>query len=130
MYGVILDGVTYNLRVTFETIGRSFRIEDGENAGNMLSGLYQRDIIGTYYDYSMQVEADPNDPTTYDNFYQAITSPVNSHELTLPYGQSSITFNAMITSGSDTFRGKVGGKNRWGNLQINFTAIEPYREPV
>lgn len=129
MFGVILDGVTYNLRVTFETLRRSFRISDGDNAGNMLSGYYQRDVIGTYYDYEMTVEADPSDPTTYDNFYEAITAPVDSHEITLPYGQGTITFNAMVTEGEDYYRGTVGGKKRWGNLRVLFTAIEVKREP-
>lgn len=129
MFGVILDGVTYNLRVTFETLRRSFRISDGDNAGNMLSGYYQRDVIGTYYDYEMTVEADPNDPTTYDNFYEAITAPVDSHEITLPYGQGTITFNAMVTEGEDYYRGTVGRKKRWGSLRVLFTAIEVKREP-
>lgn len=129
MFGVILDGVTYNLRVTYETLRRSFRIEDGDNAGNMLSGYYQRDVIGTYYDYEMTVEADPNDPTTYDNFYEVISAPVNSHEITLPYGQGTITYNAMVTEGEDYYRGSVNGKKRWGLLRVFFTAIEVKREP-
>lgn len=130
MFGVILDGVTYNLRVTYETLRRSFRIEDGDNAGNMLSGYYQRDVIGTYYDYEMTVEADPNDPATYDRFYEAISAPVNSHEITLPYGQGTITYNAMVTEGEDYYRGSVGGKKRWGMLRVLFTAIEVKREPT
>ena len=129
MFGAILDGVTYNLRVTYETLRRSFRIADGDNAGNMLSGYYQRDVIGTYYDYEMTVEADPNDPATYDNFYEAITAPVDSHEITLPYGQGTITFHAMVTEGEDYYRGTVGRKKRWGSLRVLFTAIEVKREP-
>ena len=127
---VIMDSVTYRLRVRFESLGRSFRVEDGDNAGSMLSGYYQRDVIGTYYDYTMAVEPDPRYPEDYDSFFEAITAPVDSHSLTLPYGQSTITFDAMVTSGSDLYRGQVAGFNRWGGLQVQFTAQKPQREPT
>ena len=75
MFSIIMDDVTYHLRARYETISRSFRIKDGENAGDMLSGLYRRDMVGTYYDYEIQVEPDPQYPLDYDNFYQAISAP-------------------------------------------------------
>lgn len=65
---VIMDGVSYRLNVRYETLGRSFRLEEGQNAGTMLSGDYTRDLMGTYYDYSMEVEPDPRFPADYDAF--------------------------------------------------------------
>ena len=59
---IVMDGTTYRLRVKFKTLGRSFRVEDGDNAGDMLSGLYKRDVISTYYDYSREVEPDSQYP--------------------------------------------------------------------
>lgn len=130
MFGVILDGKTYDLNVKYGTIGRSFRIEEGENSGTMLSGLYTRDIIGTYYDYVMEVESDPRRPAVYDQFFEAISAPADSHQLILPYGQGTITFNAMVSSGSDNFYGKLSNVSRWGGLRVNFRAIRPKREPT
>lgn len=127
---VILDGTSYNLFVRYETLGRSFHLDDGDNANYMLSGLYQRDLIGTYYDYTMEVEPDPKHPEDYDSFFDAITAPVPSHTITLPYGQSTITYDAMVTSGSDLYRGVVAGKSRWGGLQVQFTAKKPQKEPT
>lgn len=127
---IVMDQVTYHLRVKYETIGRSFHLDDGDNADYMLSGLYQRDLLGTYYDYAMEVEPDPQYPGDYDRFFEAITAPVDSHSLTLPYGQGTITFDAMVTSGSDLYRGQVAGFNRWGGLQVQFTAQKPQREPT
>lgn len=129
MYSVILDGVEYPLRVKHGTIGRSFRIEEGQNAGHMLSGRYERDITGTYFDYVMSVEPDPVHPEIYDQFYEAISAPVDSHKLVLPYGQSTIAYNAMVTYGNDKYRGKIAGVNRWGGLEVCFTAMSPYRRP-
>lgn len=127
---IVMDGVTYHLRVRYETIGRSFRVADGENAGDMLSGLYQRDLIGTYYDYTLEVEPDPQHREDYDSFFEAISSPVASHSVTLPYGQSTLTFQAMVTGGGDLYRGQVAGWRRWSGLQVQFTAQKPQKEPT
>lgn len=127
---ITMDGTIYRLRVRFETLGRSFRIEDGDNAGTMLSGRYQRDIVGTYYDYTMQVEPDPRYPGDYDAFFDAISAPVDSHSITVPYGQGTITYDAMVTSGADVYRGKVAGVERWSGLQVQFTAQAPQKEPT
>lgn len=127
---IVMDQVTYHLRVKYETIGRSFHLDDGENADYMLSGLYKRDVIGTYYDYTMEVEPDPQYPGDYDNFYEAISAPVDSHSITVPYGQSTLTYTAMVTSGTDVYRGKVAGVERWAGLQVQFTAQKPQREPT
>lgn len=127
---IVMDGVTYRLRVRYETMGRSFRIEDGDNAGNMLSGLYKRDLLGTYYDYVMEVEPDPAAPQDYDSFFDAISAPVPNHSITLPYGQTTITYDAMVTEGEDLYRGNLARRNSWGGLQVQFTAQKPQKEPT
>ena len=127
---IVMDGVTYRLRVRYETMGRRFRIEDGDNAGNMLSGLYKRDLLGTCYDYAMEVEPDPAAPQDYDSFFEAISAPVPNHSITLPYGQTTITYDAMVTEGSDLYRGRLAGRERWGGLQVRFTAQKPQKEPT
>ena len=124
---VTMDGIQYHVRVKIGTIGRSFRIGEGDNSSIMLSGLYDRDILGTYYDYEMEVEPDPFHPEDYDRFYEAISAPVQSHEITLPYGQSSITYDAMVSSGEDTMRDKIAGVQRWTRLKVQFSAARPQR---
>ena len=73
---------------------------------------------------------DPRFPADYDAFYEAISAPVSSHSLTLPYGQSTITFDAMVSEGTDLYRGKVANRTRWGGLQVQFTAKKPQRTPT
>lgn len=126
---IVMDGTTYNLRVQYETIGRSFRLEDGENAGKMISGLYERDLVGTYYDYSMSVEPEPGSEADYDAFYEVISAPVQSHSITMPYGQGTMTFDAMVYEGTDLYRGMVAGQRKWAGLQVTFSAKGPQRTP-
>jgi len=125
-----MDGVTYKVRVKVNTLRRSFHIDDGDNAGTLMSGRYARDIVGTYYDYSMEVEPDPSSPGDYDAFYTAISAPVDSHMISVPFGQETMQFEAMVTSGSDQKKDRVGGITRWTGLSVNFTAIEPKRVPT
>lgn len=127
---ILMDGVTYRVRVVYNTLVRAFNLIEGPNAGDMLSGRHERDLIGTKYTYEMAVEPDPRYQADYDAFFEALSDSVVSHTITVPNGQSSLTFAAMIEGGSDTYRGQVGGQRRWGGLVVTFKAISVQKEPT
>ena len=52
---VTVDGTSYDVRVPAGGLKRSFQVLDGENAGRTLSGRMVRDIIGTFYNYELQI---------------------------------------------------------------------------
>ena len=89
-----------------------------------------RDIIGTYYNYRLEIDPVSSDPEEYDDFYESISAPVNSHVLTVPYAQGTVTFDAYVANGDDELAGSYDGRNDWGNLTINFVAMKPKRTPV
>lgn len=124
---ITVDGTEYNIRMKFETLHRAFEIIEGPNSGTAISGRVIRDIIGTKYSYQIDVEPDPADPESYDAFYEMITSPEDSHTVSFPYGQETITFDALIESGNDKYMGIVGSRKRWSGLSIVFKAMEPQR---
>ena len=124
-----MDGTTYRVRIVYDTLVRSFELLEGVNAGEMLSGRHERDLLGTGYTYQMQVEPDPRYPTDYDSFFEAISAPVDSHTIIMPYGQTNITYEAMVESGQDTYRGIVGGRTKWRGLTVQYRYIEPQRVP-
>lgn len=124
---ILMDGVSYNVRITFPSLSRSFNIPQGSNKGKNLAYEDIDDIFGTEYGYSFTVEADPADVDAYDSFYEAVSAPVGFHTVTMPYGQSTITFQAKVTSGSDTFRGTFASKKRWGPLTVRFVPFKPQR---
>ena len=124
-----LDGKEYpNLHVV--SIKRSFAVLDGDNAGRVMTGAMTRDIIGTYYNYSMEIDPVSSDLAEYDEFYEAISAPVDSHVLIVPYAQTTLTFDAYVANGEDELVSKYGSRNDWQNLAINFVAMKPKRTPV
>ena len=125
---VTIDGRDYNIRIKYETLRRAFEITEGPNSGTAIDGTMIRDIIGTRYDYQIDIEPDPADPSDYDEFYELITQPVAYHEVSFPYGQETITFNAAVESGTDTYFGVIGCQRRWKGLSIVFRALTPQRK--
>ena len=124
-----LDGKEYpNLHVV--SCKRSFAVLDGDNAGRVMTGAMKRDIIGTYYNYSLEIDPVASDPEEYDEFYEAISAPVDSHALTVPYAQGTATFDAYVSNGDDELISKYGTKSEWGNLTFNFIAMTPKRTPA
>lgn len=118
-----VDGTTYRVRIVYNTIVRAFELSEGPNAGDMLSGRYERDLRGTKYNYQMAIEPDPEFPADYDALYEVLSAPVSSHAVVMPYGQTTISYQAMITSGSDTMGNMVGGVREWHGLTVSFRAI-------
>ena len=127
MNGVKLDGTIYHVRKVFNTLEQSFSLIEGPNAGDMLSGYHERDLLGPSYQYSFGVERDPAYPDDYDAFFWAISAPVDSHEVEMPNGQGTMTFQAMIQSGRRVMGAMLGGSRRWSGLVVNFIPIEPQR---
>lgn len=125
---IVIDN-TYFYNIHFTSIKRSFEVLDGENAGRVMSGEMERDIIGTYYNYSVEVDADEATAWEYDYFWQLISQPKDYHVITVPYGQDTLTFKAYVTQGSDELE-YIGNTNRWGALGFNFIAMAPQRRPT
>lgn len=129
MDGITMDNVKYRVRVSYQSLQRAFQLLSGENAGTMKTGRENRDLIGTAYSYALRVEPDPAYPADYDAFYEAISAPVESHSIIMPYGQSTMSFQACVDSGEDTYSGKCGGVKWWTGLTVRFSHLYPQRLP-
>ena len=91
-YIYTLDGTGYNVGV--ESISRKARIADGQNSDDALSGYHWRDLQGTFYDYKIVISADGMSREEYDSFYEVLTAPVDSHVVVVPYGQTTLSYEA------------------------------------
>lgn len=129
MTGIHMDGKDYRVRALFGTIEETATLEEGVNAGDMLSGDHERDLVGTFYGHALAVEPDPRYPGDYDRFFDDISAPVPSHSITMPHGQGSVTYDAMVSAARHTTRGRLAGVRRWTGLVVTFSSIRPVRRP-
>lgn len=120
-----IDGIVYD--VTVKKFGRNFNVLDTKNTNRTLDGVMHRDVIGTYYNYSMELETSKLNVNEYDALYEVISSPDEKHSMTFPYGQEMYTFDAYITNGGDDLILMKENMNLWGNLKFNIIAMAPKR---
>lgn len=121
-----IDGRYFNVFIKENGIKRSFSVTDTDKAGRVLTGRMVRDIIGTFYNYTIDLSTNKLSKTEYDQLYEILSAPQDYHTITVPYGQSTITFDAYVTGGEDTLQVERSG-NKWTGLSINFIAMEPLR---
>lgn len=124
--GLKVDGTVYKVRIPYESIRRMATIYEGQNSGVAISGKVIRDVVGTGYSYDISIEQNPLHPEDYDELYEVLSAPVESHEIEMPYGQESITYNAGVKSLRDTYGGNNGFQH-WRNLSVTFSYIELQR---
>lgn len=122
---ITIDNVVYDVFSRLESLNRSFSFLEGENAGRALSGTEILDTIGTMYGYSLVIEPNLTNVSDYHALYEVLSSPDRVHDVTMPYGDSTISFRAKINSGSDVLNGR---HKVWRHLNISITPIAPQRE--
>jgi len=124
--GIIIDGVLYS-HIHVTDIKRKGQVLDGEHAQRAKYGNMVRDIIGTYYNYTITIDSDEAERAEYDSFYEVITAPVDSHTVVMPYGQRILEYAAYISNASDEALFIDDDGVSWGHLTIDFVAMSPQR---
>lgn len=124
-----VDGIEFT-KALVDKPKRSFQILDGENAGRqILTAKMERDILGTFYNYSMNIDSRFMSKEEYDQLYYLLSSPVDSHTIEVPFGQETLVYEAYVTNGTDELTSIRNNVNNWANLSINFIAMAPQRRP-
>ncbi|MDR2046535.1 MAG: hypothetical protein LBP79_01290 [Clostridiales bacterium] len=124
-----IDGNEYDVIIPQGGIERSFSVYDTKNTERLDNGEMFRDVLGTYYNYSVSVDGKNLSPEQYDALYELLSAPTDFHTFEMPYGQTVLIFQGYVTSGKDTYTGRVGGQNRWSGLSFNMIAKELARLP-
>ena len=130
MQNITVDGNTYRVHVVPDTVKRIAELIEGPVSGDMLSDRHERDLSGTKFTYQMRIEPDWVNYADYDSLFSLLATPTDSHSVTLPFGQSTITFDAMIQSVDDGLIGNALGVNRWHGMTVRFVPIEPQWRPT
>lgn len=122
---ITIDGNTYDVGIIKITRKQSMK---ADFIGTTMDLRKHYDVQGTYYDYDVELATTHMNVADYDSLYQVVTEPVESHTVTLPYGQSDLTFEAKTSASQDVLVSRFGGIKKWGKLKITFEALTPQRE--
>ena len=122
-----IDGSSYDVEIV--SLKRKFSVLDGDKAVRAADGSMMRNIIGTYYNYSMQINTERLSRAQYDSLYEILSAPADSHTVVFPYGRGTLSQQMYVTGGEDDLRIDNAG-NIWDNLSIEFVAMTPNRKPT
>lgn len=122
---IVIDDVTYKVGIIKITRTASQKLE---SLGTTLDLRKHYDVKGTYYDYEVELATNNLDVGTYDELYEVLTNPQESHVVTMPYGQSSITFEARVSVASDSLVKNYNIFKKWGSIKVKFEALAPQKE--
>lgn len=128
----ILDGIEYDVDVgiRIDELERSFEKLSTDKSGRVMSGKMYINLIGTFYNYKMTVRRGLNcSLEEYEKFFEHLSAPVPFNVLTVPYGQTTMTFEAYITKGSQKLIRATKNEHYWGPVTLSFIAREPQRTP-
>ena len=124
-FGIIVDNTEYLVGLEYDSLKRKFSHVEGPNTGTSILGRTIRDILGSAYTYSMTIHGLEDYQRDYDQLYALLTDASDYHTVSLPFGQTLITFDAVIETADDTYKGYYNGQYRWDDLEVTFTPIEP-----
>lgn len=118
-----MDGIAYNVDVAALT--RKFSVMDTEQSGRTQNGEMYRDVIGTFFNYTMTVRERDGDAAALEAFWEAVSDPAVSHVCVFPYGQTTLTQRMYVTGGEQNLMLVSNGKNHWDEVTLNFIAMGP-----
>ena len=125
--GLYVDGKLY-ANIHLRDLKREGEMLDGQNTMRFKNGHLTRDIVGTFFNYSVVIDPDAADVEVYDELYEVLLDPdMESHIVVFPYGQGTLTFRAYVSKISDEIIYINGAEQRWGNATMKFVAQAPQR---
>ena len=127
-----IDGTTYNVGIA--DLQRKGDILD-LTANRTEDGVLHRDVIGTYYNYSLTIVC--HDQEEYEKLWWVLTAPKASHQIQLPYQPEpfegyfgSVKDTIVDVDSTNASYQSYGAKYRAKGLSCNLIATRASREAV
>lgn len=120
---LIIDSVVY--RVPIVELKRKADILD-KYAYRTEDGVLHREVIGTYYNYSLKIGT-VNDIALYNTLFEVLSAPTASHLVELP--NDHISFRGYFSSIQDEVKRVQKDGTLYKGLTCNLTAMVPRRRP-
>lgn len=122
---ITIDNNTYEVGIVKITRKASMK---SESLGTTMDLRKHYDVKGTYYDYDVEFGTSHMNFEDYSTLYEILTTPQESHIVTLPYNQTTLTFEAKVSVASDTLIRSFSSVKKWGTLKVTFEALTPQKE--
>lgn len=120
-----IDGLTWPYPCDIERVSE---VRSSSISGDLLTGEYFNDVMGTYLQYTVSVAVPLTDRDQYELFYEALNDPVDGHAFVFPYGQGTISITARVDSVSDTFVRLPNGGKYWKGTRFTVTTNHPVKQ--
>ena len=120
---LIIDGVEY--QVALVEVKRRADILD-KYAYRSEDGILHREVIGTYYNYDLQIGITHN-KELYNTLFEVLSDPVPSHLIILPH--DGVQYEAYCSSVNDAVLRIEEDGALFKGLSCKFTAMKPRKVP-
>ncbi len=120
---IIIDGNSYDIPV--KSINRRADFLD-KYAERTNDGRLHRELIGVYFNYQLKLGT-IRDLDEYERLWLKLTEPVEFHTVVVPDEAGDYEFEAYFSNVGDKLRKKVGVRNYFTGLTVNFISREPAR---
>jgi len=118
---IIIDGTSYDVAIT--SLKRKADILD-KSAYRSEDGDLHREVIGTYYNYTLAIGVYNND-TLYNTLFEVLSQPVAYHTVTLPH--DNVEFKGYFSSVQDEVVRLTETGAKFKGLTCNLIAKSPRR---
>lgn len=118
-----IDGVTYRIPVV--RLRRKAEFLD-KYASRTEDGVLHRELIGVYFNYELALGRSDS-PSEYRKLWEALTAPVEFHQVIVPSEAGDYFFEAYFSGISDELVREYQGVYYWDGLTVNFVARSPAR---
>lgn len=116
---IIIDGVSYDVAIA--SLKRKADILD-KSAYRSEDGELHREVIGTFYNYTLAIGVINND-SLYNQLFEVLSAPVPYHTVILPHDNYS--FDGYFSSIQDEVSRLTEDGAKFKGLTCNLTARSP-----
>lgn len=118
---IIIDGNHYDIPVISVVRRADFLDKFAERTN---SGKLHRELIGVYFNYRIKFGT-ITDTDLYQELWEKLTEAAEFHDVIVPDEAGDYEFEAYFSNVGDVLRKKIGVKNYWKGLTVNFIARKP-----
>ena len=116
--------VDYSVSVV--SLKRQFNSLDRDDTDrSTITGTLIRNVIGSFFNYSVEVNTKRLNRAEYDSLYNIITSTNEFLYFKFPFGQNDYAFYGYVSTADDELLRVEGNKRFWGNLSFEIVPKSP-----